>query len=580
MENQYNLLDEPWINVICLDGEIRCYGIQDCLLNAHIIVDIEEDNHLFKYGIYRFLIALITDVFHIYDIDTLIELFQLNKFSKSIIDQYCEKFYSNFFLFSYTTPFYQNPELLKNKKKNIKSIIELLCFFFPKGDNTVFYWNKLQNEHSFSPKVCAKALCSLPAFAVGGGAGLSPSINGKPPWYFLIKNETFFKTLVLNCCGIPNELNKESEVPIWRSNNEFNFNNENIFKFKPHLWKEVNGRRITNISVAQGLSWMTRDICLLPSEGGICTYSGEESDILVPNLIKNSGRRNFRGVWSDPHVIYHRPASEKEPDILIEKGFQPFNLKILSEAKIEKLGEEYLHSHKAYSKKSILKFLPLTPSLYYNLWRDIAPLMILPFIDKNLFEKTEYKLPKTIQQFHLINKKESLLLSTYPLIIEIFGLLTNKATFLDWFHDTLSLHSNIINNSFKCNLLHLMFYMINKTERFLDKSIYSFYTALRLKTSTFQNLKRKVSFDFWNRLELIFKKDFLLILQNQNKLDDSKKFLDDWKLILKNTGKEILENNLQKIGSFSRTIRHQLKSIHSFSSNIHFLKIPSLQNSE
>ena len=311
MEDQFNLIGEPWIDVSMQNGSIESYGIQEVLLKAHEFAELHDSSPLMKYGVYRFLIAFVSDAFNIRTTDDIEEMLELGRFDSKVLIPYFEKYFDRFFLFSENKPFYQNPSLKESKKE--KNIIEILQFFFPKGNNTILFYHKKQEEHAFSPGICAKILCTLPAFGIAAGRGYKPSINGKPPWYVLVKGKNLFETIVLSCCGMSIEVNAgEGQVP-WR------------------LEDLAQRETFHQVSTVQGLTWVPRYILLIPSSAGRCTYSGKEANMLVSKIFFEQGW-SFEGNWVDPHVSY----------IITQKG--PFTLQSKSGKK---------------------------------LWRDIGPLMLI-----------------------------------------------------------------------------------------------------------------------------------------------------------------------------------------------------------
>ena len=341
MENSFNLLFEPWIDTIDFEGNIQSYGILELLNNAHKLSEICDTSPLMKYGVYRFLIAFVMDAFNISDTDDIDKIFDEKKFSSSVLETYCKSYTNRFYLFSQESPFYQNPKIIDNDEKNI---IEIFQFYFPKGNNTILTFHTLQNEYAFSPAICAKALCSLSPFAIIAGRGYSSNINGKTPWYVLIKGKNLFETLTLNCCGTPIDLNTGEQPVSWKL---------------PNI--EINSS-IQQVSTLQGLTWIPRYIYLCLGNEGICSYSGRQSKILVSKVNFQQGWK-FNGAWIDPHVSY----------ILSKTG--------------------------RYA---------LRPEIGKQLWRDIGPLMVpLTIISENTENKI-YQNPIVVQQFHRFSLEKHL----------------------------------------------------------------------------------------------------------------------------------------------------------------------------
>ncbi|MHA1729667.1 MAG: type I-E CRISPR-associated protein Cse1/CasA [Promethearchaeota archaeon] len=201
----------------------------------------------------------------------------------------------NYFdLFDNKHPFYQTP--MNNIKKRKYKSVNYLIYEFPSGTNVCFFQNYNQNKCKICPEICAKALCVFPAFTTVGGQGLSPSINGKPPYYCLITGNNLFETILLNVY-IPVD-NQKNGIVYWKL--------KNIPKSKSII--------STKISYLQGLTWQPRQILLIPKRnlsGDRCDYTGEKTDILISDIIFNAGWKysenslQKKDVWIDPNVSYY-----------------------------------------------------------------------------------------------------------------------------------------------------------------------------------------------------------------------------------------------------------------------------------
>lgn len=284
MENKYNLLEEPWIDVMGINNNLDMLGVKQILLEAHNLLQITDSSLLMQYGIYRFLIAFISDMLDIVTLDDLENILEQGSFPSEIIENYCSEQYPKFYLFSEENPFYQNPKIKeRNKRKSVANLIQ----FIPSGNNAIHFYHGLERDQAISPPICAKALCALTPFTPIGGRGYKASINKKPPWYILIRGRNLFEMLLLNCAGIHIDVNDNDAPVLW--------NNPHIDKKDP----------VQQTSTLQGLTWLPRYVYLYPDKEGICTYSGKESDILVSE-IELEQAWSFDGTWIDPHISYIR----------------------------------------------------------------------------------------------------------------------------------------------------------------------------------------------------------------------------------------------------------------------------------
>lgn len=502
MKDFYNLFDEPWISVLNKDLTYSSYGIKELLLKAHEIVELSEATPLTKYGIYRLLIALVMDAFDINDQDTLEELLVDKRFSEEVIDKYYEEQRSNFYLFSETRPFFQNPHIRDTELKKQKSVSSLFPFN-PSGNNTILFNHSLEEEHKISPKYCAKALCTLSAFIPIGGRGYTASINGRPPWYILLKGNNLYEILLLNSCS--------TSIP------------ENDSK-APVLWKlpsVIQDEPISQTSTLQGLTWLPRYVYLFPDEGGKCTYSGETSDILVSNIAFEQGW-SFKGKWVDPHASY----------ITSNKGRFPLSLRL--------------------GKK---------------IWRDIGPLLLKNEPGSSI----KFTNPIVVRQFYSLQYNE-ILPDDYLMIVEAYGIRTEKAKYLEWFEETLSLPLKILRDSFLKEQIQPAIDLANKVEYLLNITINDVATKNKRKLNV-NSLKRQALDKYWGRLEPLFKKEFLLKLQRQdiNNFNESGQLQLEWKHTLRGIGREILEECLGEISTNPQFLRNQVESMDNFNRKIYYM---------
>jgi len=226
------------------------------------------------------------DIYNPKDTDSIGDLLKKGQFNPKEIDDYVYKWKSRFNLFDKKYPFYQAPETL-GTTYNEKTVTNLFREI-PSGNNFTFFFHGFQGRHAISPASCARALCTFPPFATTGGRGFAPSINGVPPWYVLILGENLFETLILNSFVLLLEQNSGDEPVAWKSKTGVKI--KKTFDFS---------------STLQGLTWQPRYIRLIPGEGGICTLSNKQEEILIRKIIFEQGWKFKKDKeWIDPYVAY------------------------------------------------------------------------------------------------------------------------------------------------------------------------------------------------------------------------------------------------------------------------------------
>ncbi len=279
----YNLFDERWIPVLNVESKLEEVSLSDILLKIDNYVEIKDNSPLFEYSIYRFLILLIMDVFQITSQDDFESLYEDKKFDHGKIETYKQTWYNRFDLFHDTFPFYQTNLSFSNK--DLKTI-STLFHELPTGNNPVHFNHTLEDSHSIHPKICARALLTIPIFSLSGGRGYSPSINGTPPWYVIIKGKNLFETILFNLCFTPIEENSGTGKVQWKDDQIDYSDNE-----------------VQTVSLLEGLCFKSRFLKLIPEKGSVCTYTGERSEIVVKNMYYKAGLK-FSGIWRDPFVAY------------------------------------------------------------------------------------------------------------------------------------------------------------------------------------------------------------------------------------------------------------------------------------
>lgn len=398
----FDALRQPWIPVEKIDGTIREYGILEVLRQANQLRSLVDSSPVFLYGMYRLLIAFLTDALRPQTMDDLFDIYETGSFPMERIDEYvgiCEANGPCFDIFDEKRPFLQSaydPKIDKDltKLENLKSIAEL-AFDLPTGTKLTFFDHRQQFEHAFSPSVCTRALCSVNVFSVSGGSGYSPGINGASPWYLIIRGANLFETLLFN---------------IWLPVLEIPFDNPPIAwrNFNPVLPKQ----KVNMTSYLYGLTWQARRILLVPSDSGYCSYSGEFCNITVSRICFQQGW-GFEGqnLWIDPFV----------PRQSTKTGFAPI---------------------KVDDGRAT--------------WRYVAPLALSKTIVRKGSNEVIVLRPEIMNQFvnHWMEVLNSLGRRDSDLTLESFGLSSKpgEAKIIGWLHDVSTLPIGVIKNPTKADV--------------------------------------------------------------------------------------------------------------------------------
>ena len=184
-----------------------------------------------------------------------------------------------FELFHPDHPFLQTAGMDDEKPKPLSSLLAAI----PSGTNAVHFHHAQEEDFGIGFAAAARLLTTLAPFMTAGGAGLSPSINGAPPWYALLVGETLFQTLCLNTFVLPHELGEGK--PAWRND------------------EPPASKRATNAGLLDGMTWRPRRIQLIRSEPGKCALTGHEEAMLIRTMYFAPGA-SVDFFWQDPNVAY------------------------------------------------------------------------------------------------------------------------------------------------------------------------------------------------------------------------------------------------------------------------------------
>lgn len=289
----FDLIDEPWIPVVQNGGTVREVGLREALVSAHDFLGVRDPWPTVELGVYRLLIAVALDLLFGQqdappDRYRLIDTIEAGTFDPTEVAGYFDRYRDLFDLFSPRRPFLQTPGLDELETKPVA----LLVHAIPSGTNANHFHHRLERDFAVSPAVAARLLTTLAPFTTEGGRGYSPSVNGAPPWYVLIKGDTLFETICLNLL-VPE---KHPGIPAWRND------------------ASPSGEKRTTTTYAEALTWRPRRVRLLPGEGGFCSVTGFETAVLVRDMKFGPGDSwGDAPRWTDPNVAYRTTAQGTSP---------------------------------------------------------------------------------------------------------------------------------------------------------------------------------------------------------------------------------------------------------------------------
>src|SRR5258706_2280765 len=194
----FNLWRDSWISVIQPDGQMRELSIGACLAEAHTLAALQDASPLVVAGTHRLLVAILQAIYTPESLDDIADVLRAGQFDQGKLDDFAALHAERFDLFHPTAPFLQTGDVpLDGKGEKPKSVAYLFPEL-PSGTNRTLFHHTTETHPHLCPVCCARGVVTIPSFAMSGGSGYSPSINGDPPIYLFPGSSTLFIALALS----------------------------------------------------------------------------------------------------------------------------------------------------------------------------------------------------------------------------------------------------------------------------------------------------------------------------------------------------------------------------------------------
>ena len=116
---KFDLIQEPWIPVVTLEGAAQVLSLAELFAAAPELAEVRDENPLVEWGLYRFLIALVLDMFRPEREADVALLAQAKRFDPAVVSDYLGRHGDRFDLFSAQHPFLQDPSLRDAERKPV-----------------------------------------------------------------------------------------------------------------------------------------------------------------------------------------------------------------------------------------------------------------------------------------------------------------------------------------------------------------------------------------------------------------------------------------------------------------------------
>lgn len=308
----YNLLEEPWIPVLFLDGNRGHLGIREIFERAHEIADLACDLPTQKMAVQRVLLAICYRVTPVEDDGEWIERWE-DGLPCDEIQDYLAEWHDRFFLFGGPRPFMQAPGL--HTSKNDVAGLEKIIADVPNGEPFFTTRNGpalakisaaeaalwLLHVHAYDPSGIRSGAVGDPEVKSGKGYPIGPSWLGQTG-AVLLRGRDLAETLLLNV--VPSDAGgMDGPDPLdspcaWESD-------EPASALRRDYAANPDPR---GIGIPRLLTWMSRRVRLVGSREGVTGVVLSQGDKLVP---RNMHRYEPMSMWR-----FSEPQSRKEKQIV------------------------------------------------------------------------------------------------------------------------------------------------------------------------------------------------------------------------------------------------------------------------
>lgn len=286
----FDVLREPWIPALRMDGSPVSLGILDLLEQAHELKALGSESPLENYSIFRLLTAFLMDAYTPEYIDDRRQILESGHFDPAVLQRYVEQCVAegdSFNLFDEKRPFMQARYDEKYDKKTVP--VAVLVHALPAGNNHIHFDHRLSSEHCLTAAEALRALCAAYVFCISGLAGPS-SVNNTPCIYVVYEGRTLFESLVVSM--ISKDECESQNIP-WSE--------------PPVAWRNDDGiipeKKCSTVSLMAAFTWLPRRVTFVPVEIDGVLY--------IKEVYCQAGL-NFQGDgrWYDPHVPYRKNKEE------------------------------------------------------------------------------------------------------------------------------------------------------------------------------------------------------------------------------------------------------------------------------
>lgn len=250
MDLHFNLVDEPWLPCIRIDGQPDELGLYDVLTQAHTLRELHGETPLGTAALHRLLLAVLHRVFGPKNRKAWSQLWRAGHWDEGNLRDYFDRWHSRFDLFDDKHPFYQAAD----ERVKPKSITSLMLHVASGNNPTLFDHHTDDEGVALTPAQATRMLVTAQAFGLAGLSGLPQKFTDGAcarGIVFLVQGESLFETLALNLVRYADDVpmpRQPHDRPTWEIDDPFTPN-----RSIPHGYLDY-------------LTWQNRRILLLPED--------------------------------------------------------------------------------------------------------------------------------------------------------------------------------------------------------------------------------------------------------------------------------------------------------------------------
>ncbi|MDE5736990.1 MAG: type I-E CRISPR-associated protein Cse1/CasA [Oscillospiraceae bacterium] len=253
MEQEFNLIDEPWICVRTANCQIKEVSLKEVMLHAHEYIELSGETKSQDFAILRLLLAIMYTVFSRYDIygdeisideleensefavDNWEEIWNSGQIPSEPIERYFREWHERFWLFHEQYPFYQSNAVIdkakkekgKKYKEKMYKTAKMIGTLFESHNKKRLFVPRMEQGQTLSYSEAARWLLHSNCFDDIAAKNPTP----KRTWVgklamIALKGKNLFETIMLNyCADADNGENEIKSTPSWEQENpvtEFN----------------------------------------------------------------------------------------------------------------------------------------------------------------------------------------------------------------------------------------------------------------------------------------------------------------------------------------------------------------------